>query len=83
MNDKGIGRIFFDLGRATAQFAIYSLGKNERDRYHTEAKAVFITISECSRDQPQEPERPVTPSRFGGRSYLRAYSSLASPSQAN
>jgi hypothetical protein len=32
MNDKGIGRIFFDLGRATAQFAFYSLGQNERDQ---------------------------------------------------
>jgi GT2 family glycosyltransferase len=38
MNDKGIGRIFFDLGRATAQFAIYSLGKNERDRYRSKGR---------------------------------------------
>jgi GT2 family glycosyltransferase len=38
MNDKGIGRIFFDLGRATAQFAFYSLGKNERDRYRSKGR---------------------------------------------
>ena len=38
MNDKGIGRIFFDLGRATAQFAFYSLGKSERDRYRSKGR---------------------------------------------
>jgi hypothetical protein len=38
MNDKGIGRIFFDLGNASAQFAIYSLGKNERDRYRSKGR---------------------------------------------
>jgi GT2 family glycosyltransferase len=38
MNDKGIGRIFFDLGRATAQFAFYSLGRNERDRYRSKGR---------------------------------------------
>ena len=38
MNDKGIGRIFFDLGRATAQFAFYSLGKRERDRYRSKGR---------------------------------------------
>jgi GT2 family glycosyltransferase len=38
MNDKGIGRIFLDLGRATAQFAFYSLGKNERDRYRSKGR---------------------------------------------
>jgi GT2 family glycosyltransferase len=38
MNDKGIGRIFFDLGRATAQFAFYSLGRSERDRYRSKGR---------------------------------------------
>jgi GT2 family glycosyltransferase len=38
MDDKGIGRIFFDLGRATAQFAFYSLGKSERDRYRSKGR---------------------------------------------
>ncbi|HSE85165.1 MAG TPA: glycosyltransferase family A protein [Candidatus Binatia bacterium] len=38
MNDKGIGRIFLDLGRATAQFAFYSLGKSERDRYRSKGR---------------------------------------------
>ena len=38
MNDKGIGRIFFDLGRATAQFAFYSLGKSERDKYRSKGR---------------------------------------------
>jgi GT2 family glycosyltransferase len=38
MNDKGIGHIFFDLGRATAQFAFYSLGKSERDRYRSKGR---------------------------------------------
>jgi GT2 family glycosyltransferase len=38
MNDKGIGRIFFNLGRATAQFAFYSLGKSERDRYRSKGR---------------------------------------------
>ena len=38
MNDKGIGRIFFDLGRATAQFAFYSLGRRERDRYRSKGR---------------------------------------------
>src|SRR6266478_8387653 len=38
MNDKGIGRIFFDLGRATAQFAFYSLGKRERARYRSKGR---------------------------------------------
>src|SRR5262245_44553500 len=38
MNDKGIGRIVFDLGRATAQFAFYSLGKSERDRYRSKGR---------------------------------------------
>ena len=38
MNDKGIGRIVFDLGRATAQFAFYSLGKRERDRYRSKGR---------------------------------------------
>jgi GT2 family glycosyltransferase len=38
MNDKGIGRIFFDLGRASAQFAFYSLGKRERDRYRSKGR---------------------------------------------
>jgi GT2 family glycosyltransferase len=38
MDDKGIGRIFFDLGRATAQFAFYSLGKSERHRYRSKGR---------------------------------------------
>ena len=38
MSDKGIGRICFDLGRATAQFAFYSLGKSERDRYRSKGR---------------------------------------------
>jgi GT2 family glycosyltransferase len=38
MNDKGIGRIVFDLGRATAQFAFYSLGKRDRDRYRSKGR---------------------------------------------
>jgi hypothetical protein len=38
MNDKGIGRIFLDLSRATAQFAFYSLGKSERDRYRSKGR---------------------------------------------
>ena len=38
MNDKGIGSIFFDLGRATAQFAFYSLGRSERDRYRSKGR---------------------------------------------
>jgi GT2 family glycosyltransferase len=38
MNDKGIGRIFFDLGRATVQFAFYSLGSRERDRYRSKGR---------------------------------------------
>jgi GT2 family glycosyltransferase len=38
MDDKGIARIFFDLGRATAQFAFYSLGRNERDRYRSKGR---------------------------------------------
>jgi len=38
MNDKGIGRIFFDLGRATVQFAFYSLGNKERDRYRSKGR---------------------------------------------
>jgi GT2 family glycosyltransferase len=38
MDDKGIGRIFFDLGRATAQFAFYSLGRSERDRYRSKGR---------------------------------------------
>jgi GT2 family glycosyltransferase len=38
MNDKGIGRIVLDLGRATAQFALYSLGKSERDRYRSKGR---------------------------------------------
>lgn len=38
MSDKGIGRIVFDLGRATAQFAFYSLGKSERDRYRSKGR---------------------------------------------
>ncbi len=38
MNDKGIGRIFLNLGRATAQFAFYSLGKSERDRYRSKGR---------------------------------------------
>jgi hypothetical protein len=38
MDDKGFGRIFFDLGRATAQFAFYSLGKSERDRYRSKGR---------------------------------------------
>jgi GT2 family glycosyltransferase len=33
MNDKGIGRIFLDLGRA-----FYSLGKSERDRYRSKGR---------------------------------------------
>jgi hypothetical protein len=69
---KGIGRICFDLGRATPQFAFYSLGRNERDS--TEAKDVFITISECSKPSSRTAWWPIL---------LRAYSSSASPSQAN
>jgi GT2 family glycosyltransferase len=38
MDDKGLGRIFFDLGRATAQFAFYSLGNSERDRYRSKGR---------------------------------------------
>jgi hypothetical protein len=38
MNDKVIGRIFFDLERATAQFAFYSLSRNERDRYRSKGR---------------------------------------------
>jgi GT2 family glycosyltransferase len=38
MDDKGIGRIFFGLGRATAQFAFYSLGKSERNRYRSKGR---------------------------------------------
>jgi GT2 family glycosyltransferase len=38
MDDKGLGRIFLDLGRATAQFAFYSLGKKERDRYRSKGR---------------------------------------------
>jgi GT2 family glycosyltransferase len=38
MNNKGIGRIFLDLSRATAQFAFYSLGKSERDRYRSKGR---------------------------------------------
>jgi GT2 family glycosyltransferase len=38
MDNKGISRIFFDLGRATAQFAFYSLGRNERDRYRSKGR---------------------------------------------
>lgn len=38
MDDKGFGRIVFDLGRATAQFAFYSLGKSERDRYRSKGR---------------------------------------------
>jgi hypothetical protein len=59
MNDKGIGRIFFDLRRATAQFAFYSLGRNERNRYRSEG---HLSLSRNARNQAQEPP--------GGRSYL-------------
>jgi GT2 family glycosyltransferase len=38
MNDRGIGRVFFDLGRASAQFAFYSLGRSERDRYRSKGR---------------------------------------------
>ena len=38
MNDKGIGRIFLNLSRATAQFAFYSLGSSERDRYRSKGR---------------------------------------------
>jgi glucosyl-dolichyl phosphate glucuronosyltransferase len=38
MNDKGLGRIFLDLGRATAQFVFYSLGNKERDRYRSKGR---------------------------------------------
>ncbi|HEY7319391.1 MAG TPA: glycosyltransferase [Candidatus Binatia bacterium] len=38
MDDKGFGRIFFNLSRATAQFAFYSLGNSERDRYRSKGR---------------------------------------------
>lgn len=38
MEDKGLGRIFLDLARAAAQFAFYSLGKKERDRYRSKGR---------------------------------------------
>jgi GT2 family glycosyltransferase len=38
MEDKGLGRIFFDLGRATAQFVFYSVRKKERDQYRSKGR---------------------------------------------
>jgi glucosyl-dolichyl phosphate glucuronosyltransferase len=38
MQDRAIGRVFFDLGRASAQFAFYSLGRSERDRYRSKGR---------------------------------------------
>ena len=38
MDDKGLGRIFLDLGRATAQFVFYSFGDKERDRYRSKGR---------------------------------------------
>jgi GT2 family glycosyltransferase len=54
MNDKGIGRIFFDLGRATAQFAFYSLGRRERDRYRSKGRMYhYLGMLETKLKKPE------------------------------
>jgi hypothetical protein len=64
---KGIRRIFFDLRRATAQFAFYSLGR-EGKRQIPKQRA-YLPLSRNARDQTQEPDRLVM-LHLGGRSYL-------------